>query len=281
MNICFIVTNYNNTAYTKKLCESIKSCSISSCFVNVVVVDNASNIEEVEPLKNLESLFDFLEVIYNEENLGYFSGLNTGLKSIDQTKYDYVIVGNNDLSFDNSFFNSLFSLSEKSKRYPVLCPDIITLDGLHQNPHVISEISFLREILFDINYSNYYLSLFMVYVNSKLKMLLERKDYKEYKKSMEIYQGYGACYILTPLFFKNFEELWAPTFLMGEEFFLWKQLKDKGFNLYYDHSIPVKHVDHGSVAKIPSRYFWEIKRASHRVYREYVGWLGIRKGDDK
>ena len=102
------------------------------------------------------------------------------------------------------------------------------------------------------------------------KSFSSRGDERQYKYAQEVYQGYGAMYILGPLFFENFEKLWAPTFLMYEEFFLSKQLSDKGFKIYYEPSIKLTHLMHASTDMLPSRQKWEFSRTSHNMYRKFV-----------
>jgi GT2 family glycosyltransferase len=108
------------------------------------------------------------------------------------------------------------------------------------------------------------------YLSTLTKRYTTRKDYLQFEIAQSIYQGYGACYILGPLFFENFNLLDAPVFLMGEEFFLSKQLEDKGFEIYYDPYFSVIHHDHATVGKLPSKKLWTISRESHKIYREYI-----------
>jgi GT2 family glycosyltransferase len=64
--------------------------------------------------------------------------------------------------------------------------------------------------------------------------------------------------------------LWAPTFLMYEEFFLSKQLADKGYKIFYEPSIKVIHLTHATTNNLPSKTKWLIARDSHKIYRKYV-----------
>src|SRR5579859_5299248 len=73
-----------------------------------------------------------------------------------------------------------------------------------------------------------------------------------------------------PMFFRHFEELWAPTFLMHEEYFLSKQLSEKGFRVYYEPSIKVQHRCRGAMRTITGRKAWEAARSAQKVYRQHV-----------
>lgn len=269
--IGFVVTNYNNSKYTADLIESLKK-QIGDFEIVPVVVDNASCADELNKLAVVEERYSDVKIIRNSDNLGYFNGLNVGLKYLLSTHQDVycVVVGNNDLIFNSDFCAKLIEMEQVFSDKPVVAPDIITLDGIHQNPHVVSNISRLREIVWDLYYSNYYLAMLISKVAQLTSSVTQRKDFCMHEKSRYIYQGYGACYVLTRSFIENFCQLFAPTFLMGEEFFLAYQLGSKGYLTYYCADIQVLHHDHASVGTLPRRQFWEIARTAHKVYRRYV-----------
>jgi hypothetical protein len=159
-------------------------------------------------------------------------------------------------------------------KYPVISPDIITLDGVHQNPHVISKIGKFREFIYNLYYANYYLAIAIRRVAKLTRKFTDRQDETHHNVAQEIYQGYGACYVLGPLFFRYLEELWAPSFLMHEEYFLSKQLSDKGLSVYYEPAIRVQHCCHGAMATITGRKAWEAARAAQKIYRQHVRIFG-------
>ena len=271
MKIGFILINYNNSFFTREAIHSISlNCEWNHCFV--VVVDNHSAEADVELLKEIKRDYPSIQLIFNLENAGYFKGLNIGLKYLRNSEPDvnYVVVGNNDLHFPDNFVSSVYGNLNKFDHHAVLSPNIITLDGVHQNPHVVKRISKFREMIYDLYFMNYYLAVMIKQIAAATKSFTDRNDEEQFETAQIIYQGYGACYILGPLFFRHFDDLWAPTFLMGEEYFLSKQLESKKLHLYYEPSIVVNHHFHATTAKLPSKQLWEVARQSHKVYRRYV-----------
>lgn len=269
-NICFVVTNFNNTDYTELLISSIEQSDAKGSVV--IVVDNASEIKHIEALRVLESKYSNLKVIYNNSNIGYFSGLNVGIKFAKE-KYPfikYMIIGNNDLLFSADFYASILKSEYRFETHPVVSPNITMLDGTPQNPHVISRISRAREFVYDLYHFNYYLAGLIIKIAKITHRFTDRDDEQQCDIAQEIYQGYGACYILGPKFFENYKELWSPTFLMYEEYFLSKQLEDKGFKVFYEPIIKVQHYCHASMGQIPGRKRWEFSRDAHHEYRKYV-----------
>jgi GT2 family glycosyltransferase len=271
MNIGFVFTNFNNSYFTLEEIRSLWLCDGNYKF-RIVIVDNNSNENNINILQKLKEEYNNVDLIYNKENVGYFKGLNIGIKHL-RTLYssiNCIVIGNNDLIFHKEFFINVYKKQNIFKKYAVISPDIIALDGVHQNPHVITSISIMREIIYDIYYRNYYMSIIIMNIAKITKIFTDRKDERKYDVAQEIYQGHGSCYILGPLFFEHYDELWAPSFLMGEEYFLSKMLKDKGLCVYFEPSISVNHCCHVAVNKISSRRMWEIAGESHKIYRKHV-----------
>lgn len=270
MAIGYVCTNYNNSEFTAKAVESLNSASAQEYVI--VVVDNNSAMNSVRQLQDMASRHDNVTLLLNRENVGYFRGLNLGIKHLRarHPEVDWMIVGNNDLEFPADFAVKLAALRDELKSHPVVSPDIVTVEGKHQNPHVIEGVSRLRELVYDLYYANYYLGLAIQKVARLLPRATERGDEREWQTPRHIYQGHGSCYLLGPRFFELFSELWAPTFMMSEEYFLSKQLSDMGFQVYYEPGIQVIHHWHGSLEKLPSRKRWNMARDAHREYRKYI-----------
>lgn len=270
-SIGFVLTNYNNSFFTRLAVQSINRFSDPDRAM-VVVVDNASSESEFALLESVKLEYPKTVVLANKKNLGYFAGLNCGIDYIRDREPNIgaLVVGNNDLIFPTKFLELVDACYDTLQKFPVLCPDIITLDGTHQNPHVISKISPFREFIWDIYYSNFQLSRAILRLVKIFGYQVTRKDSTNYKVAGSIAQGYGACYVLSPLFFSLFEGLWSPSFLMGEEFFLRLQIQSIGYKCYYEPRIVVEHQDHATCDRLPSKVLWRYARESHKVYRKFV-----------
>lgn len=272
MKLGYVCTNFNSSDATLFAIETL--CANTGHDIHVVVVDNKSDPAELQKLKGLSAAnVDVLDV---GENLGYFKGLNAGIDVLRKRRPDieWMVIGNNDLEFSADFCRKLEAILPEMAEKPVISPDIVTGDGEHQNPHVISGISPVRELFYDLYYSNYYVGLLVLKLAKAFRSVSDRSDVQQWQIARPIYQGHGSVYILGPRFFQLFQELWAPTFMMSEEYFLSKQLSDVGESVYYEPRITVGHRWHGSLAKLPSRRRWEIAQEAHRVYRKYVKVFG-------
>ncbi len=270
MKITYVCTNYNNSHFTVAAVASLMMNADHD--LRIYVVDNASRPAELALLKELERSNKSVRIIANKANVGYFAGLNLGIEAarMDDRRSNWMVVGNNDLEFPADFCDRVERQQEEYSQHSVVSPDIVTLDGEHQNPHVISNISTIREIFYDLYFKNYWLGMFIYKAAKMLPRATRRGDEDHWQIARPIYQGHGSCYLLTPKFFSQFEALWSPTFMMSEEVFLSLQLRNVGEQVFYSPEISVTHHWHGSLKDLPSRSRWNMSRDAHREYRKHV-----------
>lgn len=275
MKLGYVCTNYNNSHFTVDAVESLLKSANGKYEVKAVIVDNRSDNFSVKKLEEIADKYPCVELIRNSENLGYFGGLNCGIHYFRKAhpEFEHLVIGNNDLLFPIDFCQSVQQNIDKLDIHPVVSPDIVTLDGAHQNPHVIKSISGIREFVYDLYYMNYFLAKVILFFAMHTRRFTDRSDEREHGFAQKIYQGHGSCYLIGPKFFELYSELWAPTFLMGEEYFLSKQLSDSGYQTFYEPSINLVHCCNGSLKNLPSKKVWEFGRDAHRTYRKYVKYI--------
>ncbi|MEO0312653.1 MAG: hypothetical protein RIQ89_2310 [Bacteroidota bacterium] len=265
MKIGIIVVNFNNAGHTEKMVASVASIA-GGHDVDFVIVDNASQITDFNYLKRLESSVIKIRIISSKTNLGYFNGLNLGLKSLTGS-YDYVMVANNDLILESDFFRQLQVMSFHDD-VAVIAPNIITLDGVQQNPLCVQRMSKIRKAGLKIYYINYYFGNF-IYSIRKIYNKLTRKAVHNCP-SQYIYMGIGAAYILTPLFFDKMKVLPTDVFLWSEEALLGGRLAAEKLKMWYESKIILHHAENSSTSKMPSRKVYFIAKESfHKTYKYY------------
>jgi GT2 family glycosyltransferase len=276
MKLGYICTNFNNSHFTVDAVRSLVASASDQHELRIIVVDNQSAPEHLDSLKSIAAEFPCVDLLLNDANVGYFPGLNCGIRLMKErySEIKHMVIGNNDLVFPADFCSMVEGQLALLDEHPVVSPNVVTLDGEHQNPHVIHAISKKREIVYDLYYSNYMLAQVILWAARVTRSLTDRHDELQHETAQPIYQGHGSCYLIGPKFFQYFNELWAPTFLMGEEYFLSKQLLDKGMTTYYNPKIKLTHCCHGSLRSVPSKNLWEFARDAHKVYRRYVKVFG-------
>lgn len=275
MRVGFVCTNYNNSTFTRGAIASLHAEGRRTDVV-AVVVDNASREADVLALRATAADFPNVELLEGEQNIGYFRGLNRGIRHLRERfpRVRVMVVGNNDLEFPTGFIENVQRHAAVLDEWAVVAPDLVGPGGTHQNPHVIYPISRVRKAVWDLYYSSYGAAALVRLVARLTRRFTARPEHRPasvlHRAAGPISLGYGACYLLGPRFFANFPQLCAPTFLMQEEFFLAEQLKTIGQMPYYDPRFVVHHHHHATMGAMPGRKHWDISSASYRVYKRYL-----------
>ena len=276
MRVGYVCTNYNNSSYTRDAIASLHSGNRGSD-VRVVVVDNKSQDEDLAKLREIPREFPGVELILNQDNVGYFPGLNIGITHL-RTRFpdiEHLAVGNNDLVFPEDFVETVERHRDVLDTWAVVAPDLVTPEGVHQNPHVLHPISRVRKLVWDTYFLSYGTAVLIGRIANATRRFTARQekapDSQLYRTAGPIQMGYGACYLLGPMFFRHFDGLCALTFLMQEEFFLSEQLKCIGQMTYYDPRFVVQHVGHATMGRLTSRRHWGISRDAYQTCKCYLG----------
>lgn len=274
MMLGYVCTNYNNAAVTRAAVASLVE-GTRGADVRIVVVDNQSRPDDVDALRGLGAQYQCVSLVLSPRNVGYFPGLNLGIRRIRElhSDIDILVIGNNDLVFPPDFVATVERHRDVLERQAVVAPDLVTLDGQHQNPHVLHPISAVRRAIWDIHYASYPAALLVRQLARLTRSFTVREENAPgaalWRRAGPVEQGYGACYLLGPAFFRHFECLAAPTFLMQEEFFLFEQLKTIGQLTWYDPRFVVRHQAHATMGKLPGRRSWVLARDAHLIYKRY------------
>jgi len=269
--LTFICVNYNNSNFTKLFLESLFLHQKEQDNINVVaiVVDNASNSDDYKNLQSNCAQYSQVRLIRSEINLGYFGGLNVGLANLSPSIDYHVVVGNNDLTFSDDFVLKL-SNADYAEDILVVAPNVITADGFPQNPHCVTRVSAFRKFLYDIYFSNFWCSRLLTFTSSKIKAIKGRRSNNLSSISQFIHMGIGACYILTPAFFKHYSRLDGSVFLYGEEALLAGQVMSVNGRTFYDAGLIVDHAESATLSKLPSRTTYNFGKNSYPHYRKYL-----------
>lgn len=87
-----VILNYNSSKDTVNLVNSIQSLESNLIDIDIIIVDNNSNIKEKEILNNIENV----NCIFLSENKGYAAGNNQAFKYLIENNYQYAVIANSD-----------------------------------------------------------------------------------------------------------------------------------------------------------------------------------------
>lgn len=277
MKFVFIAVNYNGAAHTENYLQSLQELELpDGDKLEAIIVDNKSADEDFKRVQTSVAQRPFARLIAQDHNPGYFRGLNAGIDSCPKNEDTLFVVGNNDMKFATDFLVNLKAIPYEKDIF-VIAPNITTLNGRKQNPHVVHKVPASELIKARIYFSNYYVGQVGRFLNQALVSLVHKVRTKSICQNstlepgrMKIKRGIGACYVLTPYFFHHYQRLDDSVFLWGEEALLSHQVEIAGGYTLYDPSIRIVHHESASVKSIETRRKYEIVRESYKIYRKYL-----------
>jgi len=267
----FIAVNYNGSNFTIDYVKSTNALNIEEKDkIEIIIVDNNSDSKDLKKLEGNCRNISNVSIIQLNKNLGYFKGLNQGIRRVDKDDNTMLIISNNDLTFDKDFILNLKKI-KFDKNVLVIAPNIITKEGRQQNPHVIDRVSSIEKLKARIYFSNYYVGQTFHFINQTMKRFIKKPIVLQNNyRQMKIKRGIGVCYVLTPNFFKNFDELDDRVFMWGEEALLSNQVESVGGTTLYDPTIIIQHHESASVSSIQPKKKYYMVKESYKVYKKYL-----------
>ena len=211
-NITYVIVTFKSE---KIVHECINSLPINS---NKIVIENSKNIELK---KELESKYDNIEVIVNE-NLGMGASNNIGIKK-SKTKYAFII--NPDTKFNNDTLKRIFEASESIIDFAIISPtnsdqnypnykiskdnknineNIISVDYVDGFSMLINKEKFKDDLFFDENF-------FLYLENTDLCLRVKKNDQNIYIIKNSIINHLGESSIVSKdlEYLRNWHWMWS------------------------------------------------------------------------
>ena len=260
MKIATIILNYNSEVDTMKCIEFLQKQKLNE-ELHVIVVDNNSN-EELG-IRN-EELGMRSDIIYAEENRGYSAGNNIGLRRATEIGAKYALVINPDMELtDVNYLARLVEVMERDEDIVVAATDVVTPEGIHQNPMLPdgdwhSAFGWVKEIF------------------SRKKPMDTYSFIDNYKESHECAKVSGCCLMLRMLFVEQIGYFDEYPFLYCEEAILARQVELAGKKMYYLADTQAVHRHIKSEKGDPVKRFKHWQRSRIYFYKRYSkdSWWG-------
>jgi GT2 family glycosyltransferase len=124
--VSVIIVNWNGTGDTLECLRSVASAKSNNVDVDVIVVDNAS---EVDPTAEIKSAFAGATVARLERNVGFAAGCNVGIKEAIAKGSDYILLLNNDTIIKPGLFDALLASFQKDSKLGIISPVVYDSTG--------------------------------------------------------------------------------------------------------------------------------------------------------
>ncbi|MBL7094760.1 glycosyltransferase family 2 protein [candidate division KSB1 bacterium] len=112
--VSIILVNWNNSYDTIECIESLKQLIYYNN--EIIVVDNNSTYDSIKELENVDNI----NLIQNNNNLGFAGGNNVGIEFALKGNSDYVLLLNNDTVVDERFLSILIKGATEEKNIGII-----------------------------------------------------------------------------------------------------------------------------------------------------------------
>ena len=233
MKNCFLIVNCNDFKSTKHLVDNVINYG---CIDSILIVDNNSREEEKELLSSLKG--NKVEIIYNDDNLGYSYGINIGAKHlINKYKNCNLIISNSDIVILSEEDLTLLIRELGQKSVGIVGPQIMELGGIRRGLKCVSplvDLLYTTPVIRNLVPDNF------VYYND---------DYFNCDVS-EVDVISSCFFLITSETMKKINYLDESVFLYYEDYILSKKIKNAGLRVKVLNIVKVKHLYSATVNKI-------------------------------
>ena len=272
--ISFVILHYNNIDDTLNCVDSIDNLKHDNIDVNIVLVDNCSPNGSGKTLEEKYQDRKDIKVILLDKNYGFTYSNNIGYDYARKNGADIILVSNNDIIIeDEDFLNNLLL---DYKNYDVIAPDIINLNGQHQNPLRDKPYSlkkayknlYVQRLYHFILYIPFINKLFINWNNKREERWL--KNYYETKIDIDNHNfvPFGAFVIYVNDWIKKEDKAFVgESFMYTEEECLGLYILKKKYRIFYDEKLKVKHLEGRSTQNSIAN---QVKRMKFRTREQAI-----------
>ena len=248
--VAFVILHYQNIDDTIACIDSIDALKNKDVNKSIIVIDNCSPNNSGKTLQEKYADRSDVKLFLLNKNYGFSYSNNLGYDYARKNGADIVLVLNNDIIIEDKKF--LDKLLSNYKEYDVIAPDIVNINGQHQNP--------LRDKPYSLKkaYKNLFVQRlyhFILYIPGINKMFIDWNNKREEKWLKNYYETktdidshnfvpFGAFVIYANNWLKKEEKAFlSDTFMYMEEDFLGLYISKKKYKIYYDDKLVVKHLE--------------------------------------
>lgn len=223
--LAVVILNWNGRAYLEQFLPFILNSGYSN--LRVIVGDNASADDSVSFVR---THFPSVEILENEENLGFAGGYNSILKRVDS---DYFCLLNSDVEVSPGWIEPVLTLMEKDKSVAAVQPKLLSFGNRNSFEYAgaaggfidIFGYPFCRGRVFD-------------HVET---------DHGQYNNTSEIFWASGAALFIRRSCWEEAGGFDTSFFAHMEEIDLCWRLKNLGYKIMYCPSSTVYHIGGGTL----------------------------------
>ncbi len=271
LRLDIVIVHYNTPTLLRGCLESLRSCTVAH---RIVVVDNAS--PSPEGMEMVRCDFPEVELIVNEENLGFARANNQGLRALayppgsggSRTRRERggeqgdevgeVLLLNPDTLVRPNALETLVAFLEAHPRAGAVAPRLLNPDGS------IQENAFRFPTLWQS-----FFDLFPLHGRLLRSRLNGRYQEMYGEQPFAIDHPLGACLLLRAEALEQVGLLDEGYFMYVEEVDLCYRIKRAGWKIYHVPAAQVVHYGGQSTSQMPERMLVELHRSRFRFFTRH------------
>lgn len=221
--------------------DSVEKIKSDGFHLEVIVVDNGSSDESLEEIKKYAKNGQQykIEILENEENLGFAEGNNVGIRYALENEADYVCLLNNDTRVDQIFLKEMVSVLESQKDIGIVGGKIYFEKGyeFHKDRYKSAELGKI------IWYAGGIIDWDNVYATHRG---VDEVDHGQYDTDIETNYVNGCLMLVKNEVFKKIGLFNSKYYLYFEDVEFSFRAKNAGFKLYFSPKAKIWHLISGS-----------------------------------
>jgi GT2 family glycosyltransferase len=246
--VAVVILNWNGM---KMLEQFLPSVIAHSSNATIYVIDNASTDQSVKLVKEH---FPSVHIIVNEENNGYSSGYNAGLKHIDAA---YYVLLNSDVEVKPNWLEPIIKMMDEDRSIAACQPKILSYHDKSMFEYAGAAGGFIDKDGF-------------MFCRGRIFNQFE-KDEGQYDGVKEIFWASGACLFIRADLFHQIGGLDDDFFAHMEEIDLCWRLKNQGYRILFNSESVVYHVGGGTLSKNnPIKTYLNFRNNLYLLTKNYV-----------
>lgn len=267
----FLILHYIAVEDTIECVESIKAACDQK--KKIVVVDNGSPNDSYGRLVQKYQNDPEVIILHNDENLGFAKGNNVGFRFIkNEIAPDFIIMINNDTLIRQKDFLDVIDKKYEKYNFAVLGPDILTKDGIHQNPWIREGFDKTGIRLFRMK-QRIRIMLSFLKLDKIVYQILHKNDPRRNKIEGDLVDVplHGSALIFSRNYIDRFDGLDDRTFLYFEEEILRAYCKSYQLLMMYSGDLNIYHKEDISTKKAAKKPgIKERSEFRNRIQSSYV-----------
>lgn len=274
MKVAIIVLSYNSAKDLPECLKSIQNSKLKIPNSKIFVVDNNSSDDSVEVAKRFN-----VEIIKNQENLGFSGGNNIGIKKSLKDGADFILILNPDTKVDPNLISELLKVAKNDEKIGILAPKIYFYPGFEFQKGRYSQDDFGKVIWYAggvVDWRNVLAS----------HRGVDEVDHGQYDEVAETEFATGATMLIRSEVFSKIGFLDERFFLYLEDLEFCVRAKKAGFKIFYVSDSTCWHKwaqSAGGGSKLQDYYFTRNRllfglkyaklRAKLALFRESIKFL--------